>query len=383
MMFMKKIYPLFLLSLTIWIAGCKSASKLYQKGNYDEAVEVAVKKLQKDPNDTKLRGLVQDAYHYAVTDHENRIRNYSENDNEQKWEWIYNEYASLQNLYDAIFRSPAVFELVQPTNYSSYLNSYAEKAADMHYNQGLQWMSRNNKQSFKTAYHEFQAAIRFKPADITIRQMINEAYDAALTRVIIMPADDYGFRYSSYNYQLRNFQNDLIRNLQNNTGNEFVKFFSAPDAQRLNIISDEIVEMRFAQLNLGRIQDNYSTKEVSKEVVIKERVYKPDSVVKEYARVKAKITTTKRTIYSEGNLNISIRDNSGRRLWNDNIIGSDNWTTEFTTYTGDERALSDEDKKLVNRSRENPPREEDIISCIRENIYNDFIYRIRNYYSRY
>jgi len=383
MMFMKKIYFLLLFALTTWIVSCKSASKLYEKGNYDEAVAVAVKKLQKDPNDTKLRALVQDAYHYAVIDHENRIHRYFNNDNELKWEWLYNEYAGLQNLYNSILKSPATFELVHPTDYSSYLEDYGSKAADVHYNHGVKWMSNNDKQSFKNAYHEFQAASRFKPGDITIQQMLNQAYDASLTRIVIVPANDYGFRYSSYNYQLRNSDNDIIHNLQYNPGNEFVKFYSSWDAQRLNIVPDEIVEMHFTQLNLGRIQDNYSSKEVSKEVVIKETVYKPDSVIKEYTRVKAKITTTKRIIYSEGILNISVRDNSGRWLWNDNVTGSDSWTTEFTTYTGDERALSDEDKKLLNRQKEIPPHEEQIISCIKESIYNEFISRIRNYYSRY
>jgi tetratricopeptide (TPR) repeat protein len=383
MMFMKKIYPLFFLTLSIWMASCKSASKLYEKGNYDEAVQVAVKKLQKDPNDVKLKALVQDAYHYAVTDHENRIRSFSENDNESKWESLYYEYSSLQNLYNSIFRSPSVFELVQPTDYSSYLNTYAEKAADVHYNHGVQWMSNNNKQSFKTAYREFQTAMRFKPGDANIQQMVAEAYDAALTKVVIIPADDYGFRYGSYNYQLKNFDDGIIRNLQYNTGNEFVKFYTTWDVQSLNIIPNEFVEMHFTQLNLGRTKDNYSTKEVSKEVVIKEKVYKPDSLVKEYGKVYAKITTTQRTIYSEGNLNISIRDNSGRWLWNDNITGSHGWSTEFSTYTGDERALSDEDKKLINKTKENPPREEEVINCIKENIYNNFISRIRNYYSRY
>ena len=67
---MKKIYILFLSTVVgIWMVSCKSASKLYQKGNYDDAVQVAAKKLQKDPNDAKLRSIVQDAYRYAVTDH--------------------------------------------------------------------------------------------------------------------------------------------------------------------------------------------------------------------------------------------------------------------------------------------------------------------------
>ena len=365
------------------MAGCKSASKLYDKGNYDEAVQVAVKKLQKDPNNPKLRSVVQDAYHYAVTGHENKIRSYSENDNELKWEWMYNEYAGLQNLYNTIFKSPTVFELVHPTDYSSDVNTYAVKAADVHYNHGMQRMNNNDKQSFKNAWREFQAAISFKPGDTNIQQMLNEAYEGALTRIVIVPADDYGFRYSSYNYQLRNFENDIIRNLQYNTGSQFVKFYSSWDVPRLNIIPDEFVEMHFTQLNLGQIKDNYFSKEVSKEVVIKETVYKPDSVIKEYARIKANITTTQRIMNSQGILAINIRNNNGQRLWTDNIINSHTWSTEFSTYTGDERALSDEDKKLLNKTRENPPREEEIISCLKESIYNDFLYKIRNYYSHY
>src|SRR6266496_3322070 len=383
MMFMKKIYFLSLVVVSFWIAGCKSASKLYEKGNYDEAVQVAAKKLQKDPNDAKLRSVIQDAYRFAVTDHENKIQNYSRSDNELKWEWMYYEYSSLQNLYNSIFRTPSIFELVHPTDYSSYLNTYATKAADVHYHHGLNWMNKNDRQGFKTAYREFQVALGFDPGNGTIQNALNEAYDEALTRVIVIPANDYGFRYSSYNYQLQNFEDNMIRNLQNNAGNEFIKFYSSRDAQRLNIVPDEFVETHFSQLNIGRINDNYSTREISKEVVTKETVYKPDSVVKQYSKVKAKITTTQRTMNSEGILSVSIRDNNGHWLWNDNIVGSSGWSTEFSSYTGDERALSAEDKKLINKSRENPPHDDEIIKCIQESIYNNFISRIRNYYSRY
>ena len=380
---MKKFYILFFLVIvSIWMVSCKSASKLYEKGNYDAAVQVAVKKLQKDPNDSKLRSLIQDAYHYAATDHQNRILSYSESNNELKWEWIYREYADLQNLYNAIYKSPVVYELVRPVDYSSFVTTYADKAGEMHVERGRQWIDAGDRQGFKNAYHEFQAALSFKPGDITIRQMIDDAYEGALTKVVIVPANDNNYRYSSYNYN-QNSDNEIIRDLQNNSGNEFVKFYSTWDAQSRNIIADEVIEMHFTSLNIGRIQDNRNSREVSKEVVIKEIVYKPDSVVKEYARVKAMITTTKRTLYSEGNLNINIRDNNGRWLWSDHIQGNHGWSTEFSTYTGDERALSEEDKKLVNTRQENAPREDEIIRCIKENIYNDFIYRIRNYYSRY
>src|ERR1051326_5197096 len=380
---MKKIYSVLFLILTIWIGGCKSPSKLYQKGNYDEALQTAIKKLQKDPNDPKLQTVAKDAYYYAVTDHENQIRRYSENDNELKSEWIYNEYAALQNLYNSVFRSPAAFESIHPTDYSSYLTNYGAKAADVHYNKGVKWMSYNDRSSYKNAYHEFQSAIRYKPGDANIEQMLQEAYESALTRVVIIPASDYGLRYSSYNYQLKNYDNDIFRNLQYNTGNEFVKFYSAADAQRLNIIPDEFVETHFTQFNIGKINDSYSTKEVSKDVVTKETVYKADSVVQQYSKVRATLTTTQRTIYSEGILTISIRNKSGLGLWNDKVVGSHSWTTEMTSFTGDERALGDDDKKLLNKTKQDPPKEKETIKSIKENIYGNFISRLRNYYSRY
>ena len=380
---MKKVYFLFLIAVGTWLASCKSASKLYQKGNYDEAVQVAVKKLQKDPNDPKLKSVVQDAYRYAVTDHENRIRNYSSMDNELKWERMYNEYSGLQNLYNAIFKAPSVYELVRPTDYSSDINANAAKASDVHYNRGVQLMNNNNKQSYKNAYREFKTAISFKPGDANIQQMVNQAYDAALTVVAIIPVNNYGFQYASYNYQLQNFDKDIVRVLQYNTGNEFVKFYSTWETQRLNIVPDEIVEMHFTQINIGRTRDNYSTKEVSKDVVVKEIVYKPDSVIKQYAKVKANITTTQRTMSSQGNLSINIRDNNGKWLWSDNIVGNSNWSTEFSSFTGDERALGDEDRQLLNKAQDTPPREEEVIKCIQETIYSEFVYRVRNYYSRY
>jgi len=380
---MKKVYVLLFIAVSTWLVSCKSASKLYQKGNYDEAVQVAVKKLQKDPNDPKLKSVVQDAYRYAVTDHENRIRNYSSMDNEMKWEWMHNEYSALQNLHNTIFKAPSVYELVRPKDYSSDINENAAKASDIHYNRGIQLMNNNDKQSAKNAYHEFKAAISFKPGDANIQRRIKEAYDAALTVVAIVPINNYGFQYATYNYQLQNFDKDIVRTLQYNTGNEFVKFYSTWETQRLNIVPDEIVELHFTQINIGSIKDNYSTKEVIRDVVVKETVYKADSVIKQYAKVKANITTTQRTMSSQGNLSINIRDSKGKWLWSDNVVGNSSWSTEFSSYNGDERALSDEDKLLLNKVQDTPPREEDIMKCIQESIYSDFVSRIRKYYSRY
>ncbi len=375
---MRKIYTL--IGIVLLVTGCKTASKLYDKGNYDEAVQLAVKKLQKKPDD-EMRSLLQSAYQYAVNDHETRIRQLSDNTNELKWEWIHSEYASLQRLYDAIHRSPEALSIVKPEDFSSYVSTYADKAAEVRYERGMHWMENNDKLSFRNAYNEFGVALQYRPEDVDLMEKRNEAYENAVINVVVTPMDNYRYRYSSYNdNEISNLENDLLRQLKYN-GNQFVRFYNSWDANSQNIRVDQFIDFRFTTLDIGRTRDEKSTREVSKDIVVKETVYRPDSIVKEYKKVFAKITTTKRNMSSHGNLQVNIRDANGRWLWNDNLQGDHNWYTEFAAYTGDERALSDTDKELVNRRQGYPPQHDEIIKCIINEINNNSFYRVRNYYS--
>ena len=143
------------------------------------------------------------------------------------------------------------------------------------------------------------------------------------------------------------------------------------------------MDLNLSRISVGQPNDNKSSKEVSREVVIREIVYKPDSVVKQYGTVKAKIITTKRNLISQGDLNITLRDTRGRTIWNDHFTGEHKWETEFVSFTGDERALSEEDKKLVNQENITPPTEETITHELFRQIQNDLMQRLRNYYTRY
>jgi tetratricopeptide (TPR) repeat protein len=381
--FMKwKFYTLIGVVISSLALSCKTASKLYQKGNYDEAVELAAKKLQKDPHDAKLLDIIQSSYRFAVEDHESSIRTNSNSTNELKWEWIYNDYVSLQHLYEAIHKVPQVYDIVHPVDYSSSLLTYGEKAGDTRYERGLNLMQTNNKQGFRDAYREFQLALGFKPGDMQIQQKMNEAYDYALVNIVILPVEESSFRFSSYNSANQNFDEQVVRNLQYNTGNEFVKFYTAWDAKSGNIRADEVIDMRFTNMNLGRYYDSKSKREVSKEVVTKEIVYKPDSVVKVYGKVYAQITTTTRTLHSEGLLQLNIRDGGGRWLWSDNFSATHEWSTQFASYTGDERALSENDKQLIKRREEQPPSEAETVRCLTDEINNNVLSRLRDHYSR-
>jgi len=376
-----KLYILLLLGTGILGFSCKTASKLYEKGNYDEAVELAAKKLQKDPTDAKLLDIIRNSYEYAVNDHQNLIRSDAESTNELKWEWMYNEYAALQKMYEAIYKVPSVYAIVNPVNYSSYLTTYAQKAGDVRYSRGIAFMQRYDKNSYKQAYREFQATLRFIPGDVEALQKMDEAYEYAVTNIIVLPMQQQGgYVYSSYTVGGNNFDDELLRNLQYSSGNEFVKFYSAWDARSKNIRIDQQVDMRLADVNIGRFRDVRTTRRVSKDIVVKEIIYKPDSVVKQYAKVYADITTTRRTMNSDAMLQVNVRDGEGNWLWSDNYTGNHNWGTEFSSFTGDARALSESDRQLIDRKPEFAPTEREIVDIMMSQMKSDAQYRLKNHF---
>jgi len=379
-----KLYALSFFLVSALLFSCKSAKKMYEKGNYDQAVELAAKKLQKKPNDAATLTILENAYRFAVDDHESRIRNNSNSSNELKWEWNYQEYLQLQRLYEAIRRSPSVYDIVKPTDYSSYVTMYQEEAGNARYERGMALMENNDKNSFRQAYYEFQKALNLMPGDLVIKEKMDEAYANAVTNVIVLPVARAGFQYSVSNGRnnYSDFDYNIMRYLNNNNNRAFLRYYSPTQANSLNLRTDEVVELRFANIDPGRYNDQRTSYEVTKQVVVKETVIKPDSVVKEYATVKARITKTRRTLHADGLLQVVFRGSDNKRLWSDAYRGEYNWVSEFANFTGDARALSEADKKLVEQREQFPPHDEDIIRVIMDELQHKAECGIKDYYDR-
>lgn len=380
---MTKLYTILLIGMLAAI-GCRTASKAFKKGDYTDAVELGVKKLQKDPNDAETKNLVQQSYAYTVSDHEDRIRVLSNSKSASRFDDIYSEYAALQHLYTVIHQYPAVAQLINATDYSGYLATYGDKAAAVHEQRADQWTNEGTKEAYREAYHEFNRAMGYRPDDLDLRKKRDMAFDAAVTNVVVAPVQSYnGYQYSSY-YQLQNFQRDILHTIAASVNNEFVRFYTDFDARAQQVAPDQVMELSFSRITIGRPYDKKSTREVSKEVVSKETVYKKDSVVKEYTTIKARITTTQRTLLSQGDLFITVRDPQGQIIWSDRFTGEHKWQTQFSSYTGDERALEEADKKQLGEgAHDRQPSDDEILDALISQIRSDLYYRLRNYYARY
>jgi hypothetical protein len=378
---MTKLYSLVFVGSLFFMFSCKTASKSYQKGDYTDAIERGVKKLQKDPYDYETRDLVQKSYNYTVNEYEDQIRILSNSNTDSRFEKIYSQYAALQNLYQTVHAYPAVAQIIKTRDYSEFVASYRDKAAEAHLDKAAKWMSEGTKESYREAYKEYNVALQYRNEDFNLRRKRDSVYNIAITKVLVAPIQNLGGSQYGSAYQLQNFQRDVIRTLSYNMNNEFVKFYNDFEAKSNNVTPDQIMELNLSRISIGQPNDNKTTREISKEVVTKETVYKEDSVIKQYSTVKARITTTKRILLSQGDLYITVRDTKGMVIWNDRFTGEHKWQAEFSSYTGDERALSDTDKTQLNQSQYNPPTEDQIMQELLRQIQNDLTNRLRSYYT--
>ena len=79
----------------------------------------------------------------------------------------------------------------------------------MRFERGMSYMKlgqqsyNNNKQYYRSAFREFQAAKRFLPGDIGLEQQLNETYEYAVTNVIILPIQQTGGYVLQFIYNWR------------------------------------------------------------------------------------------------------------------------------------------------------------------------------------
>lgn len=93
---MKRIVSLFFI-ITLLLSGCGSSKKQLQKGNYDAAIDKAVKQLRKDPKDEKQLAILTQSYKVANEQDQERIRFLKMENKPSNWDEIYQLYNALNN----------------------------------------------------------------------------------------------------------------------------------------------------------------------------------------------------------------------------------------------------------------------------------------------
>jgi hypothetical protein len=186
---MKKIAPV-LMILIIALSGCGSSKKQLERGNYDSAIDLAVRDLRRDPSDSKQIATLDRSYKIVNEQDIERIRFLKMEDKPANWDEIYQINKRLSDR-QSLVRSVTPLELNGRTIEYPYVDYMPEmvaakrKSADFYYAHGDELMKNQLKDSYRQAYYEFVRAKEYVGNYEGIDNKIEDSKYLGMSRVLI------------------------------------------------------------------------------------------------------------------------------------------------------------------------------------------------------
>ncbi|MGC1632610.1 MAG: hypothetical protein WA749_10920, partial [Gelidibacter sp.] len=188
----KLLYTAFIL-LLVSCSSKKQIEKSLHSGNYDQAIEEALRKLETNKNKDRKQDyiiLLQNAYVKAVERDLQDINHLKKDGNPEHYKNIYDRYLSLNARQEAIkpFMPLSIGNKPVRLDFKDYTNAIVESrnaVSDHMYRTGLQLLKSNYKQDIKVAYNTFQYVDQINPKYKDVRNLMQEAHNLGTDYVLV------------------------------------------------------------------------------------------------------------------------------------------------------------------------------------------------------
>jgi hypothetical protein len=291
------------------------------------------------------------------------------------YEKVVQLYTRLDKLTESIYRCPAALALIpNPTNYYNNLQSAKTTLVDMYYNEGINALNVGTIEKARLALNHFTKANSYIPGYKDIANLMDEACYMATLRVVVSNPQ------LPMRYQLNAdfFYTRLLSDVARNTYRHLVRFYTPAEAEADHMRNPhQLLVLNFEDFTVGNTNKTSNTIEVKRDSVIVGTTGGKNV----YGTVKAKLTTTRIEVISSGVLSIRIVDPATGRVMNQkNLRRSSVWASEWATYNGDERALSSQQKRLVEQRQKPLPPEQELFNSFAAPLYEDAMKFISSVY---
>lgn len=393
---MKKILLLIVtLSLCIACSGRKEVEKAVNSGNYDQAITTALKKLRTNKDSKRKREVVlmlQDAF-YKVEDRDlSAIEHLKKDKNPELYREIYERYLDLDARQEAIKPILPLFVNGKEitfnfNNYSNAILESREKLSDYLYEKGIELLESDNKATIREAYNTLDYLENINPNYEDTRELLNEAHQRGTNYILvsinnntqqIIPTrlEDDLLNFDTYG--LNKFWSVYHANKNNEISYDYAMHLNL---KQINISPEQIKEREF--LREKDVKDGWEYQLDSTGNVVKDSLGN-DIKVDKIINIKCRLLETIQTKSSQVIADVIYIDLLTNELLDTFTIDSEFiFEHFFARYRGDKRALTKDDRILIDNRRIPFPSNEQMVYDTGEDLklqLKDIInsYRINN-----
>ncbi|MCU0468638.1 MAG: hypothetical protein MUF58_08555 [Arcicella sp.] len=320
--------------------SCSSGLQQLNKGNFDEAIENSVERLQQKPEHTKALSVLKEAYPLAVADHKRAIRIYENLQEPFRWERALAEYQQLNRIYEMVSRSPVAMRAVGlPQNYAHEAEIARQLAADERYQAGISALNhKENRLAAKDAVGQFQRVNELIPNYKGANQKVEEAFQYATHRVLIEPIYDV-FRLSQNEYDVLQaaFNREIFRS---KAPSPFVRYYTTNMIRQESLPQNDVVKFALVSLSSPSINVNKTVEHFTKQVKTGTKKLNDSTQTDVFETVKGTITTFQKSIVINGTMEMRVLDYKSNNLITEEARNETfTWNDTWKTFEGDPRAL--------------------------------------------
>lgn len=387
---MKQFIRLFLVLLIV--SGCGSSKKQLQRGNYDAAIEKAVKKLRKNPGSEDDILILDRSYNVANEQNIERINFLRLEGNPGSWDEVLTLYSRLKNR-QTLVRTVLPLKLSTRTvnyeynNYDREIVEAKQKAAEYYFAHGKQIMENDTKEAYRQAYYEFQKAKEYWGDYENIDDLLAETRYKGMSRVLVTVENKTHLKLS------KEFEEDLLAINHQRLNSEWVEYHTRHlddniDYDYLSFINLKIIDVSPESI---KETDRIEKKEIDdgwQYVLDKNGNVMKDSVgndikLKKYKTLTCTVieTVQQKSVHIEGD--VEIIQTNPRRLLKKDPIGAETFFEHHSARAiGNIEALSSESRKIVESDPVLFPHDFDMIFQCSETLklaIRDILYMNRRY----
>src|SRR5690606_5324797 len=264
--------------------------------------------------------------------------------------------------------------------YAAKVDELKRLAAEESYQRGMVALNRNTREDAKEAYFLFLETQEFMPGYKDVRQKLDEAKFEATIKVVIeqipVPAR-YDLSGKYFQDRIESYLSSQFR------ASEFVRFYTPKEAGQLPYV-DQYLRLQFDDFVIGETHTEKVIETVTRDSVVVATVTENRKKREVYGTVSAKLTTYSKQVISRGLFSMQIFDAQNNtvlrhRKFNPEFV----WYSSWGSFNGDERALTDEQLAMCQRSEVPAPPPQELFISFTKPIYDQLIAELNSYYNRY
>jgi len=339
------IKTLWLFCICFLIVACASVDELIESGQYDQAIKKGLQKLEKTPNDALTKKGVIKAYVLAQKRDFSSLESLRKmEESARSWEMIYNVYSKM-SIRDEELETANIKPPINSMVPKEEMNFARDKLCTGYIDIAEEKMQKNTRAGYQEAYNNWNKLLKYKCNYNDLDSMMNICIKMGKAVAALQIDVQQGIA-------LPEKTNRELKSLSYTRNSKLGKWIVFIDEYELDQKIDYTVICTYNQITISENKQSIKLTEVKKQIIDRYESRKnAEGKIQKYPVYITAVATLKRITQKKNSTQgvyFEIMDNSKQtKLYQKQLIGKYEYSYIYTEASGDLRALSSDQKKLL------------------------------------